>query len=51
MEIKIEVSGSADSMTQANSQRIKRVASVLTEAGFKVEILWGVKKEELAFVL
>ena len=48
MEIKIEVSGNADSMTWANSQRIKRVASVLTEAGFNVEIKWGKKEEPVS---
>lgn len=50
MEIKIEVSDEVKDLTQANSQRVKRAANMLREAGFKVEITWGLKKEEPAFV-
>ena len=50
MEVKIEVSDRSDELTQADSQRIKRAANMLRDAGFKVEITWG-KKEEPVSVL
>jgi G:T-mismatch repair DNA endonuclease (very short patch repair protein) len=40
MNIQINVSGTIDSMTQADSQRVKRCSNMLTEAGFHVEIVW-----------
>ena len=49
MKITIEVSEAIADLTQARSQKIKRVASVLIEAGFKVDIIWG--KKELVSVL
>jgi len=47
MKIVIEVSKSLADLPQDKSQKIKRVANVLREAGFKVDIVW---KKELSSV-
>lgn len=41
MEVQINVTGNPDTMTQANSQRIKRAGNMLREAGFIVNINWN----------
>ena len=40
MNIKIDIDTDSKLLTFEQTQKIKRVASVLREAGFKVEILW-----------
>ena len=39
--VEIKVSGNTDSLTQADSQRIKRCSNMLIEAGFNVNIIWN----------
>jgi hypothetical protein len=41
MNIKIEVDKAQSDMTQADSQRIRRVANVLRERGDKVTVIWN----------
>ena len=40
MKITIEVSGDIASLPQDKYQKIKRVAAVLRDADFEVEIIW-----------
>jgi len=47
MEIKIEVDRSPDNMTQAEYQRIRRMANVLRERGDKVTLLWDGKEQPI----
>lgn len=40
MNIKLDINTPTHLLSQAQTQKIKRVATVLREAGFEVEILW-----------
>lgn len=40
-KVEISVSGNPDTMTQADSQRIKRCSNMLRDNGFNVHIKWG----------
>lgn len=51
MNIKIEVDKARGDMTQADSQRIRRVANVLRERGDRVTVIWaGVPETSLEIV-
>jgi len=39
--VEINVSGNPDTMTQADSQRVKRCSNMLRDNGFDVQIKWG----------
>jgi len=45
MKIKIEVSKALADLPQEQSQKVKRVANVLREAGFEVDIVWKEDKK------
>lgn len=39
--VEINVSGNPDTMSQSDSQRIKRCSNMLIDNGFDVQIKWG----------
>jgi hypothetical protein len=41
MNIEIKVSVSMDDMSPIQSQKIRRMAYIMREAGFEVDVLWG----------
>ena len=43
MEVKIEVTGSPQTLPQEKWQKIKRAANMLRDNGFTVEIVWNAK--------
>lgn len=46
MKIEIKISAHTEEMSQMQSQKIRRMAYILHEAGFDVDVIWGNGEEK-----